>query len=260
MSLTTLLPWKGVAIAFAAAFAWGFVIRRTPRAELAGAAAAIGIALGWIATLGLITASPRQLAERLPLLALGLLAWGIAAEASPRLQRLLPAFAAAALLGTAWWLAGAPTTRADLARIAPLGLVLLVWCGLLSWRIAEAPAALGAGIALAAGIAAAAPRGPVLALALTLPAALAGALLSGAPFGLAARLAAALGLAAIAAIPVIARGAPADWAAAAAPLALLLLGPVIAARFGARLGPAMGFALAAAPCLLAALWFSVRSP
>ncbi|MBX6744811.1 MAG: hypothetical protein IRY87_22490, partial [Acetobacteraceae bacterium] len=75
MHLDSLLPWKGAVVALAAALVWAGLLRLAGRRDLAALGAGAGLALGWVVVLGLPTASPRQLAERLPMLALaGLMA------------------------------------------------------------------------------------------------------------------------------------------------------------------------------------------
>ena len=54
----------------ATASAWAGLLRLLNRRDLAALGPALGLAVGWAVTLGLPFASPRQLAERLPLLAL----------------------------------------------------------------------------------------------------------------------------------------------------------------------------------------------
>ncbi|HWT08142.1 MAG TPA: hypothetical protein VN329_03195, partial [Roseomonas sp.] len=67
--------WRGFAVALAAALLVAGAGRVLRRARWGGAAAGLGLAAGFAAVLGVISASPRHLAERLPaLVVLGLLA------------------------------------------------------------------------------------------------------------------------------------------------------------------------------------------
>jgi hypothetical protein len=114
-----------------------------------------------------------------------------------------------------------------------------------------------AAAALFGGLQASGLAGPQAMLAATLLAATAAAALvpaRGAPPRLLA-LPAACGLAALAALPVVARGAPADWAAASAPVAALLVGAPAGARLLRRrgaLGATIGAGLGGAAAILAA--------
>jgi hypothetical protein len=234
-------------VATAIALAVALAGRWLARPGLAAAAAGIGLAAGFVAVLGLVSASPRQLAERLPLLAvLALGAGGLAGLARRPAIRLL-AFACG-LVACAWWMAGAPLHLPDLRRAAPEAALLLAAMALAAWRGAAAPAMLAAWAALAAGVYLGAARGPHLAFALAGLGAALGALPGGA-LGPAARLPLAVALVGVAAVPVLARAAPADLAAAAAPLAALLAGPMLARRLPGRAGPWLGPLLAALPVL-----------
>lgn len=268
LGLGALWPWRAALVAGVAAMAWGLVLRLVSgRGGLAAAAAGVGLCAGWLMVLPPVAASPRQLIERLPLLVLAALVGGAAAEALrslwPRLAAALrPALGAVAVLGCGWWMAGAPMTRADLWRAAPVAVGVAIGAGLAlrrlrdAWRAAAVAAALAAG--LWAGRAAAGP-GVLLAVAAVLAAA--GALAVRAGFGAASRATLALGLAALAALPVVARGRASDWAAAAAPALAMMLGPAIGARLpGQRLGPAIGWVAAAAPAVITAAFAASRIP
>ncbi len=219
------------------------------RPRLAGLAAALGLAAGFWAVTGVLAASPRQLAERLPMLAMLALGVAILAAARGRWWRVL-----AGVLGVvagAWWMAGAPLHPDTVLRAAPEALLLLVAMALAAWRGGGVAMAV-AWAALAAGLALAAARGPQLAYALAgLAAVLAAA--PGRGLGLAsARLPLGIALVGVSAVPVLGRAAPADAAAAAAPALALLAGPLLAARLPRRIGPWLGPALAALPALVAA--------
>jgi hypothetical protein len=268
--IDSLWPWRGAAIALLAAVAAALLARPLARPRLAALAAGIGLLAAWWSFFGLLTATPRQLPERLPLLVLALLLFAAAADAlaaRPRFAWAGGPLAALGALGAGWWMAGAPLHLPDLQRAAPAlaGIAALAW--LLALRAAPGWPAVLAALALAAALVVAAPPGPAVLLGAALPAAALGAWLGsrmvaarrgaappargrkGAPAaigrpGLAAALPLAGGLAALAALPVIGRGTPADWAAAAAPLAVLWLGPVLARLLPGRLGAPLGAVLA----------------
>ncbi len=235
MDLDSLLPWRGAGLALAAALAWGGAFRLLGRPGLAALAAGAGTAAGWALTMGVATASPRQLPERLPLLALAAtaLALPVGLLGDGRLRPLGAAAAALALLAGAWWLAGAPLAAADLRRgaVPLLGLAVLVLAAQVPlhgpWHAGAALALLGAGLWIAA------PPGPWTVLA-------------------AAAAAAALG-----AGPVLARGTPANWLAAAVPFAALWLGPALADHLRGRLAlPVAWLVAGGVPLLLT--WLTVR--
>lgn len=240
---------RGAVVALAAALA-ALLAGRVLRLPALGALAApIGLAAGCVMVTGAIAASPRQLAERLPMLAL--LAFG-AAVAVLVLRRpwARAAAAAAGVLAGAWWMSGAPLHPDTLLRAAPVAAALAFAMGAAARRGGGAIMAV-AWAALAAGLALAAARGPQLAYALAgLGAALAA--LAGRQGGaLEARVALGILLAAIAAVPVLGRGAAADWAAASAPALALLAGPWVGAGLPRRIGPWVGPVLAAVPALAA---------
>lgn len=237
--LDSLSPFHPTLLAAALALTTALAGRHAGPRWLAGLAAGIGVLGGWWFGLGLLTAAPRHLAERLPLLMLVLLL-------------LVPAGAArrwlgwpALLLGAiwcGWWLAGAPRWPPDLLRAAAaIGAVaalalLLAALPRARWTLPVAAAA------LLAGLHGAALPGPMPMLGLVLLAAIAAAAATGPMPGVTA-LPAAGGIAALAALPVLARGAPQDWAAAAAPL-LALLGARQAGPAGAAVGGVAGATLA----------------
>ncbi|MGG5812003.1 hypothetical protein, partial [Falsiroseomonas sp. CW058] len=116
-----LWPWRGALAAavlgLAVALAGGWL--RRPR--LAALAGGIGVLGGWWLTFGLLTATPRQLAERLPLLMLAMvLAAGLGGGAVARWRWLAVPLALAGAAAAGWWMAGAPLVAADLRRAAPV--------------------------------------------------------------------------------------------------------------------------------------------
>lgn len=238
---------KGAAVAALAALMVAVLARVLRRPGLAGAAAGIGLVAGFVAVLGGISASPRQLIERLPLLAALGLAAGLLAARPGRWTG-----AAGVALGVsvgAWWMVGAPLHAPDLLRAAPVLAGLLVAMSL-AWSRGGGVAAMApAWAVLAAGLWAATARGPHLALALAGLGALAGALPWRGAIGHAARLPLALALAGIAAVPLVARAAPADMAAAAGPALALLAGPWVSRRLRMPGADWLGPVLAGAPAV-----------
>jgi hypothetical protein len=242
--------WRGFAAALLAALAVAGAARLLRRGRWADAAAGVGLAIGFAAVLGVVTASPRFLAERLPaLVLLGLLSGCLAGLAKAPALR-LAAMAAGVALG-AWWMAGAPLHPPDLLRAAPVGLALGTAMALALRGGPGLPASLVAWVALAAGVALAGALGPYPAFALAGCGAVLGAAAFGGGAGPASRLPLALGMVGLAAAPLLARAAPADAAAAAAPALALLAGPMMAALAGRWVGPRLaawiGPVLAAAP-------------
>lgn len=246
--------WRGFVIAAAVALLVAAVGRVLKRPRLAAAAAGIGLVAGFVAVSGVISASPRQLAERLPALGILALMAGLVAAVPRRGFR-----AAGLVLGVAlgaWWMAGAPLHPADAVRAAPVALALLLAMGVVVWRGGEVPGAAVAWAGLAAALIGAAARGPQPAYALAGLGAVLGAALLRGGMGPLARVPVAIGLVGVAAVPLVARAAPADVAAAVAPGLALLAGPRAARRLGRWLPPGVaawiGAALAAAPAVLAA--------
>jgi hypothetical protein len=214
--------------ALALALSWAGLFRWRRRPMTAGLGLALGAALGVLLLLGVTLASPRQLAERLPALAVvaALLALPLAWGRRGWLAVLLGVLGAGF---TAWWMAGGPLTEADLLRAAPVLLALLLLVPLVQlealppWRGTLAAVALVAGL-LASGI-----PGPWVMLGLILLSAVFGQQVAGGgAMADSARPPFAMLLAAMVAGPLLARGGAADWAAAVAPLAPLLLGPRLA--------------------------------
>lgn len=246
--------WRGCAAALLVALAAAGAARLLRRARWGGAAAGLGLAAGFATVLGVISGSPRHLAERLPaLVILGLLAGLLAGLPRPALR--VAGFGAGVLLG-AWWLAGAPLHPPDMLHAAPQGLALAAAMALILRRDAALPAQAMGWAALATGLAGAAAPGPYVAFALAGLGAVTGAGLLATPAP-ASRLPLALGLVGVAAVPLMARAAAADGAAAAAPALALLAGPLLAARIARWTGPRVAAwiapAIAAAPAIGAAL-------
>jgi hypothetical protein len=235
--IESLQPARGAAPAVAVALGVALIARWRRYPLPAGIAAGLGVMAGWWAVLGMLTASPRQLPERLPLLALMLL---LAAVLLTALARRWPWTALpGTLLGAVaagWWMAGAPQVPADLAR---------AWPSLAGIGVATLAIALAARARWSAPLAAAALLGGLLAVPSPGPAAvLAAALLAATVGGGAATAAApppamlpvAGGIAALAALPVVARGGLADWAVAAAPLLAVAAGFLAGPRAGLPVG------------------------
>ncbi|MEI6161637.1 MAG: hypothetical protein WCP77_17520, partial [Roseococcus sp.] len=111
--------------ALALALIWAGLFRWRKRPATAGLGLALGGLLGITLLLGLVNASPRQLAERLPVLA-----WAALALALPlawgRRGGLAVAVGLLGAGGTGWWMAGGPMTEADLLRAAPVLLALVL--------------------------------------------------------------------------------------------------------------------------------------
>lgn len=256
MGVETIWPWRGALLAGAVALLWAGLFGAWRRPGLAAAGAGVGLAAGWLLTLGLPGASPRQLAERLPLLAAAAaLVGALLAALGPRVW--VAVATGAALLAGAWWIAGAPLHAADLSRALLVLLAVGSLAAGLLLGLRGAPEAVVAAALLAAGVWLTRPTGPWILLAAAALAAAAGALVAGRAWPPAARLAPALGLCALAAGPVLGRGSAADWTAAAAPVAAVLLGPALAARLGGRVGAPLGWAAVGGLALLFT-WLLVR--
>jgi len=250
MILSLLRDWHAAAAALAAALILGGLARAFGRPALATAAAGIGVATGWVLVLGVLVASPRQLPERLPLLAMAAAAGGVALAAAGFRPWTWVAAMLAALAG-AWWLGGAPLVAADVAR-AGIPLVGLALFATLTLLALDGPlVATLAAAALCAALLLSAPFGPWLLLGASLLAAATGSLAGGFAWPPGARLGPALALTALGAGPILARGAPADWLAAATVPAALWLAPGLAIRFGGgRVGTVLGWGVATATPLL----------
>jgi hypothetical protein len=247
MDWSMLWPWRGAAAAFLLALGVALLARR--RVRLAALAAGVGILAGWWTTFGLLTASPRQLPERLPLLALFLvLVAGLGGAVSARWRWAGPLVAALGAFGAGWWMAGAPLVAPDLARAAPVLAGIAALTFLPAMRIEGRGRGVAAALVLLAALIAAAAPGPGLVLGAAVLGATLGALAGrGVPQGVLAALPLAGAVAGLAAIPVIGRGAAADWVAAASPGIALWLAPVLARRLPSWLGVPGAVLLAAVP-------------
>lgn len=240
---------RGAVVALAVTLAVLAAARLLRMPRLSTVAMALGVAAGCLAVTGVIAASPRQLAERVPMLAvLGLVAAVAVAALRPPWLRV--AAGAAGVIAGGWWMSGAPLHPDTLLRAAPVAAALAVAMGVAALR-GSGPTTTVAAAALAAGLALAAARGPHLAYALAVFGAVLGAAAAGQAGGAPARVVSGLMLVGVAAVPVLGRGAPADWAAAAAPALALLAGPWVGGRLPRRIGPWAGPALAAAPAIAA---------
>jgi hypothetical protein len=109
--------------ALALALLWAGFFRWRKRPATAGLGLGLAALLGITLLLGLVNPSPRQLGQRLPLLALValLLALPLALGRRGWVMVLLMLLGA---LFTGWWMAGAPLNEADLLRAAPVLLAL----------------------------------------------------------------------------------------------------------------------------------------
>lgn len=204
-------------------------------------------------------ASPRQVADRLPLLALAGSAAGVLlALVAGRRPAAVALGAGAILFAGAWWLAGAPATEADLRRALVSVVAFGAVSAVASLELRSSPRwAAAFALLLVACWIARPPAGPWEALAAAGVAAALGGAVAGAPWTAATAAPAALLLVGLAAGPVVARGAAPDWTTGGAPVAALVLGPVLASRIGGRAGTAVGWALAGGiPLLLA--WLLAR--
>jgi len=251
-SLTALLvPWHAALVAGVSAFGAAWLGRAAGRPLLGAAAAGIGVLAGWWFAFGVVTASPRQLPERLPLLMLALVLAALLFGAAARWRRWLAVpLAAAGALWAGWWMAGAPMVPPDLARAAPVLVAVAIATLLLA--MAGGPRWTGpvAALVLLAGLHVAPLAGPYRLLGGVVLAAAAMAALvrpgkGNMTHAVLTALPLAVALAALAAIPVLARGAGSDFAVAAAPLAALLIGVPAGARLaGRRWGAPIGAGLA----------------
>jgi hypothetical protein len=126
--------------------------------RLGAAALPLALVLGFTLIIGGVQASPRQLGERLPMLALLLLAPALLAAWRPRLALGWVMLAVAALL-TGWWMSGGALYGPDLVRAVPVLLLVALSAVLASlgmrgaWQGAILP------LGLTAMLLQAAPRG-----------------------------------------------------------------------------------------------------
>jgi hypothetical protein len=246
-----LAPWPAALVAGACAFGAAWLGRAAGRPLFGAAAAGVGVLAGWWFAFGVLTASPRQLPERLPLLMLALVLAVLLFGAAARWRRWLALpLATTGATWAGWWMAGAPMVLPDLARVAPF--LAGVAMSMLVLALADGPRWAGpvAASVLFAGLHVAPLAGPYRLLAgVVLAAAAMAALVRPGRGNMAHPVLTALplagALAALAAIPVMARGAASDFAVAAAPLAALLLGAPAGTRLaGRRWGAPIGAGLA----------------
>jgi len=215
--------WFPPMVALLAALAWAAFWRWRKRPATAGLGLPIAVALGFAVLLGVMNASPRQLFERLPLLAVAALLLALPLCLFTRRWFVGVMTAIGALL-CGWWMAGGPLVEADLIRAAPVVVTLALIVPLVMVESGGAWRGALASVALAAALWTSGVPGPWMLLAMILAAgALGQQVAGGGPVPDAARLTMAIVLTALLAGPVLARGAPADWAAALVPLAPLLL-------------------------------------
>jgi hypothetical protein len=236
--------WRAPIVALVA----GLLLRLAGRGH-ARLAAGLAVLAGWLALTWPATLWPTAAADRLPGLALLLVAYGFAA---PRLGRgAIPLLAVVA----AWWLRGAPLQGAALASVMPVFLGLLAVSFLVrriaardtGWTGIAAAASLAAAIYLAGG-------GLHWVRAALVPAAAGLALLGLTDSVAALQLATVLAAATVVVASDHGRLAPID-AAAAAPLLVWFLAPRLQPRLN-RAGPALSGA-AAAVFGLAIIWASL---
>lgn len=152
ISLDALASWQPALLAAAVALAWSGLFRALGRGEIAALGAALGIVAGWVLAYGTIAASPRQVPERLPMLALATTAAALALAPLLGGRRAAVAAAGLVLLGGAWWLVGGPLAPGDLRRAAlPLLALALLLPGVAlrldgPWHAAAATGFLAAGL------------------------------------------------------------------------------------------------------------------
>ncbi len=260
MTLDLLWPWRGALLAFLLALTWAGLWRALRRPDLAALGAGVGLAAGVVMTLGAVPGSPRQLPERLPVLALAGASLGLVlALAGARRGALAAGIVGGALLAGGWWLAGAPMVVPDLHRgtvgLAGLAVLLLALAVALRgpWQAAYAAALLLTGLWLAA------PLGPWLALAAVVLGAVLGGAAAGPAWSAPARLPIALGLGAVLAGPVVARGNALDWIVSAGPLLAIWAAPWFEGHFSTRWARPLAWSVAAALYVMFT-WMQSRGP
>jgi hypothetical protein len=145
-----------------------------PAPGLAGLGLGIGLLAGFWLLLGFGLASPRQLFERLPGLALGALILGVPLAMTAARPVHVVALAAAAL-GVGWWMAGGPLPLEDMRRAAPVWMAVSLAATLLLLENGGRWHGLVAAALLAALLALAEAPGPWMLLGLCVLAATAGA-------------------------------------------------------------------------------------
>lgn len=238
--ITAVAPWHAALVAGVSAFGAAWLGRTAGRPLLGAAAGGIGVLAGCWFAFGVVTASPRQLPERLPLLMLALvLAAPLFGAAARRRRWLAVPLAVAGALWAGWWMAGAPIIPPDLARAAPVLVAVAIATLLLALTGGPRWAGPVAASVLFIGLYVAPLAGPYRMLGGVVLAAAAMAALvppgkSDLTHPVLTALPLAVALAALAAIPVLARGAASDLAVAAAPLAALLIGIPAGARLAGR--------------------------
>lgn len=182
----------------------------------------VALLVGFTLVIGGLQASPRQLGERLPMLALFLLGPALVAAWRPR-PLLGWAMLGLAAMATGWWMSGGALHGPDLLRALPVLLAVAMAAGLAGvalrgpWQGGILP------LGLAGMMAVALPPGPWFELALVL--AVIGA--AGMAFGrlqpMAGWIALGPAMAALAAGPVIALGRPQAWIIASGLLAAAVI-------------------------------------
>lgn len=231
-------------------------------ALLVTAAGGVGVATGWLlltsGTSGVLTASPRDLAGRLPLLAIAATALALlTAWLAPQRGR-WPCLILMAL-GAGWWLAGGPLTQVDLLKVAIVGGVVVVWHGLLGHILTRAPPGRLVLASCTFVLALWVIKGPPLWLLLALVPALVSLTLLAAPAATLVLLPPAMALAAVVATTQLAVGrlprgfSSSDVAVLAPVLALVLVGRL---RFAAILAGPVALAIAVGLSWLASLWLT----
>ncbi|MCZ8150572.1 MAG: hypothetical protein O9325_22290, partial [Roseomonas sp.] len=227
-------------VAGVSAFGAAWLGRAAGRPLLGAAAGGIGVLAGCWFAFGVVTASPRQLPERLLLLMLALVLATPLFGAAARWRRWLAVpLAVAGALWAGWWMAGAPIVPPDLARAAPVLVAVAIATLLLALTGGPRWAGPVAASVLFVGLYVAPLAGPYRLLGGVVLASAAMAALvrpgkSDLTHPVLTALPLAVALAALAAIPVLARGAASDFAVAAAPLAALLIGIPAGARLAGR--------------------------
>jgi hypothetical protein len=258
--------FHGPLVAFAVSLGLALVARfaRSPLAgSVAGGAA---VAVGWAVTTAVPwVLMPRPLADRLPLLAVGVLVLAVAAGRFAGRRGIWPPSVVVAL-ASGWWLAGAPHTHPALLAAWPLGLGVAVAVVAVAWLSGGTdplqPVLASVVLAAALHVVAAPWLWVLLALvpgAAALPLLAAPGLSAMALLPLAADVAASGAGVVITAGRLARGGFTAVDAAALSPLLALWLAPRIGARLGAarRLGPLLG-AIIAGALSVAVAWGVMR--
>ncbi|MBV9782301.1 MAG: hypothetical protein JO264_00635 [Acidisphaera sp.] len=142
--------WRAPLIAAAVALAAALAGRLLRVAALGFAAGGLGMLAGWVAEAGL-SLHPRALPGRLPAVALVALAFAFLLERLGRARQ--AGFFLVVLLG-AWWLGGAPQTRAAAWHEAADMVVAAAWIAASAWLLVQAdlPALAASSLALWAAL------------------------------------------------------------------------------------------------------------